>query len=238
MLVCRAQGTSVARVAVAAILVAAAAAVSGQTPTSFSGPACTAPPSPATDGWPMAATATIGSTISVRPVSFTGASLLAGDKGTALTLRSIAATTVNGGTVTGTDPYTYVARPTYSGTDVFTYTIVDAYGQSTTGLVKVTVARDRTAPTVSITSPAAGVVSGLVTISASAADNVGVVSVSFFDTGTLIGSAAAAPPFQTIWDTTAAAVGVHTLTALARDAAGNTTTSAAVFVTVAAATPH
>ncbi len=238
MPVCRARGTSVARVVVVAACLVAASAASGQTPTSFGGPACIAPPSPATDGWPVAATTNIGSTVSVRPVTFTAASLLANDKGTSLTVQAIAAITQNGGTVTGSDPFTYVARATFSGTDVFTYTILDAYGQSTTGLVKVSVARDRTAPTISITAPSAGTVSGLVTISAAAADNVGVVSVAFFDGTTAIGSAVTAPPFQTSWDTTAAAAGVHTLTAIARDAAGNAKTSAAVLVTVANTTPH
>jgi len=238
MPVCRARGTSVARGAVVAAILLATSAASGQTPTSFGGPACTVPPSPAIDGWPVAATANIGSTVSVRPVTFTAASLLAAAKGTAVTLQSIAATSSNGGTVTGTDPFTYVARPLFSGTDVFTYTIVDAFGESTTGLVKVSVARDRTPPTISITSPSAGAVSGLVTISAAATDNIGVVSVTFFDGATAIGSAVTAPPFQTSWDTAAAAAGVHTLTAIAGDAAGNATTSAAVSVTVANATPH
>ena len=232
-----ARRSIVARVPLVALLVAASAVASGQT-TSFSGPACTAPPSPGTDAWPVAATTTIGSTMSVRPLNFTAASLLAADKGTALTLKAIAATTANGGTVSGTDPFTYVARPTFSGTDVFTYQIVDVYGQATTGLAKVTVARDRTAPTISITAPAAGTVSGAITIAAAAADNVGVVSVAFFDGAAAIGSVVTAPPFQTTWDTTAAAVGLHTLTAVARDAAGNATTSAALSVTVVNATPH
>src|SRR5439155_14852369 len=39
-------------------------------------------------------------------------------------------------------------------------------------------------------------------------------------------------PYSTSWDTTTATNGSHTLTAIARDAAGNTTTSAAVTVTV------
>src|SRR5690349_20434601 len=212
-----ARGSIVA--VVAALLVTASAVASGQTTPTFSGPACTAPPAPQNDGWPVAATGTIGSTMSVKPLTFTAASLLANDTGTGLKLNAIAATTVNGGTVSGTDPFTYVARATFSGTDVFTYQIVDSYGQTTTGLAKVTVARDRTAPTVSITAPAAGTVSGVVAIVAAAADDIGVVSVAFFDGTTVIGSAVTAPPFQTTWDTTAAAAGVHTLTAIARDAA-------------------
>jgi hypothetical protein len=39
-------------------------------------------------------------------------------------------------------------------------------------------------------------------------------------------------PYSIIWDTTTTTNGSHTLTALARDAAGNTTTSSSVSVTV------
>jgi len=230
---------SIAIAIAAAVVTAASAAAVGQTtqtsPT-FSGPSCTAPP--ATDAWPVAGTVTVGSTISVIPIVFTGASLLAADTGNAIRVSAVAATTANGGTVAGTDPYTYIARPTFSGTDVFTYEIVDAAGERTVGLAKAIVARDRTAPTVTITSPVAGAVSGLVTITASATDNVGVVAVSFFDGAAQIGGAATAPPFQTAWDTSTASVGAHSLTAVARDAAGNTRTSAIVAVTVASATPH
>jgi hypothetical protein len=230
---------SIAMAIAAAVVTAASAAAVGQTSqtsTTFSGPSCTAPP--ATDGWPVAGTVTVGSTISVIPIVFTGASLLAADTGNAIRVSAVAATTANGGTVAGTDPYTYIARPTFSGTDVFTYEIVDATGERTVGLAKATVARDRTAPAVTITSPVAGAVSGLVTITASATDNVGVVAVSFFDGAAQIGGAATAPPFQTTWDTSTVSVGAHSLTAVARDAAGNTRTSAIVAVTVASATPH
>lgn len=231
---------SIAVAIAAAIVTAASAAAVGQTTqtsATFSGPSCTAPPA-ATDGWPVAGTVTVGSTISVIPIVFTGASLLAADTGNAIRVSTVAANTANGGTVTGSDPYTYVARPTFSGTDVFTYEIVDAAGQQTVGLAKANVARDRTAPTVSITSPVAGTVSGLVTITASATDNVGVVAVSFFDGAAQIGGAVTAPPFQTAWDTSTVSGGSHSLSAVARDAAGNTKTSAIVAVTVANATPH
>jgi fibronectin type 3 domain-containing protein len=41
-----------------------------------------------------------------------------------------------------------------------------------------------------------------------------------------------AAPYLVAWNTTAASTGAHTLTAVARDAAGNRTTSTAVAVTV------
>jgi carbon monoxide dehydrogenase subunit G len=92
---------------------------------------------------------------------------------------------------------------------------------------------DTTPPTVSISAPANGAtVSGTVTISASASDNVGVTRVEFFVDGVLVGSDATAP-YSVAWDTTQYADGSHTLTARAFDAAGNQATSAAVSVTVA-----
>jgi len=93
---------------------------------------------------------------------------------------------------------------------------------------------DTTPPTVSITAPAAGAtVSGTsVTVSANASDNVGVVGVQFKLDGVNLGAEDTASPYSTAWDTTSASNGSHTLTAVARDAAGNSTTSASVSVTV------
>jgi hypothetical protein len=95
------------------------------------------------------------------------------------------------------------------------------------------VAPDTTAPTVSITAPASGSnVSGNVTVSATASDNVGVSGVQFKLDGANLGAEDTASPFSITWNSSAASVGTHTLTATARDAAGNTTTSAGVSVTV------
>src|SRR2546426_831683 len=97
---------------------------------------------------------------------------------------------------------------------------------------------DTTPPTVSMTAPAAGsTVSGTVTISASATDNMGVVGVQFKLDGANLGAEVTAAPYSTSWNTTLAANGSHTLTAVARDAAGNSTTSAGVSVTVSNAVP-
>src|SRR5205807_2409671 len=90
------------------------------------------------------------------------------------------------------------------------------------------------APTVSVTAPAAGAtVSGSVTVSASATDDVGVVGVQFKLDGANLGAEDSTSPYSASWDTTTTSNGSHTLTAVARDAAGNTSTSAAVTVTVA-----
>src|SRR5437867_17501 len=94
-------------------------------------------------------------------------------------------------------------------------------------------APDTIPPTVSMTAPAAGsTVAGTVTVSASATDNVGVVGVQFKLDGANLGAEVTTAPHVLSWKTTAASKGVHTLTAVARDAAGNTATAAAVSVTV------
>ena len=72
-------------------------------------------------------------------------------------------------------------------------------------------------------------VSGTVTLTATAADNVGVAGVQFLVDSAALGAEDTTAPYSVSWNTTTA--GPHTLTAQARDAAGNTT-SASVTVTV------
>ena len=91
---------------------------------------------------------------------------------------------------------------------------------------------DTTPPSTSITSPASGAtVSGTVSITASASDNVGVTKVEFYVDGGLQSSDTTSP-YSASWDTTTVANGSHTLTSTAYDAAGNSATSTAVTVTV------
>ena len=93
---------------------------------------------------------------------------------------------------------------------------------------------DTTAPTVSITAPANGatVQGSAVPVTANASDNVGVVGVQFKLDGANLGAEDTTSPFTVPWDTTQATNASHALTAVARDAAGNTTTSVAVTVSV------
>ena len=92
---------------------------------------------------------------------------------------------------------------------------------------------DTTPPTVGITSPASGAtVSGTVTVAATAGDNVGVAGVQFTLDGANLSTEDTSSPYSVSWNTTTAGSGGHTLTAVARDAAGNATTSSAVTVTV------
>ncbi len=94
-------------------------------------------------------------------------------------------------------------------------------------------AQDTTAPTVSLSAPATGAtVSGTTPVSADAADNVGVIGVQFRVDGVALGAEDTSLPYSVQWNTTAAAPGSHQLTAVARDLAGNSTTSATITVTV------
>jgi hypothetical protein len=91
---------------------------------------------------------------------------------------------------------------------------------------------DTTPPTVSLTAPLANAtLSGTVTVSANASDNVGVASVQFLLDGADLGSEVTTAPYSVSWDTSTATAGTHTLSAIAKDAAGNSATATAVTVT-------
>src|SRR4051794_17044334 len=218
----------------AAVLVAVAPfSVQAQTPSFLTDlPRCSVPPSPATDVWPTAGEDSLGST-AANPVTFPGAQLLANDTGTSIALSGIDQTSYAGGRISGTGPFTYTPPVGFIGTDTFSYEIRDAAAENAIGVIRVTVTADVAAPTVSLNAPASGaIVSSSVALIATAADNVGVAGVTFLDGGAPIGSEVLAAPFQITWQTTLVSDGAHTLTAVARDAAGNTATSTPVTVTV------
>jgi hypothetical protein len=80
-------------------------------------------------------------------------------------------------------------------------------------------------------------VSGTVTVSANASDNIGVAGVQFLLDGNALGAEDTTAPYSFSWATTGTSNGTHQLSARARDAAGNVTTSAAVSVTVSNGAP-
>ena len=147
------------------------------------------------------------------------------------------------GTSVGPDvlaaPYLYVldSSTLSNGSHSISAIATDNTGASTTSanvVVKVdNSVKDTTPPTVSITGPANGAkVSGVVSVTANAADNVSVASVKFEIDGALVGTPDLAAPFAYSWDTSKSSNGGHTLKAVATDGAGNSTTSAAIMVTV------
>ena len=91
---------------------------------------------------------------------------------------------------------------------------------------------DTIPPTVSITAPTSGAtVSGTVAVSATASDNVGVAGVQFKLDAANLGAEDTTFPYSVTWNSITASNGSHTLTAVARDAAGNIGTSPVVTVT-------
>ena len=129
------------------------------------------------------------------------------------------------------------ASTTYS----YTIAALDPAGNAsaqTAPIPATTLSLDTQAPTVSITSPTNNqVVSGTVTVSANATDNVGVLGVQFRLDGGSLGAEIAASPYVTTWNSDQATNGSHLLTAIARDAAGNQTVSSVVTVVVSNVSP-
>jgi hypothetical protein len=139
------------------------------------------------------------------------------------------------GTATGTATWSVAGVALQPGSNVLTVTARDAAANARTATLTVTY--DPTAPTVSLTGPTSGVtVSGTTTITAAAADNVGVAGVQFLLDGAALG-AEQTSGFSLAWNTLAVSNGAHVLSARARDAAGNTTVSAGIPVTVSNAQP-
>src|SRR5207249_942139 len=100
-----------------------------------------------------------------------------------------------------------------------------ANNTGTSSSVGVTVP-DTTPPTVAITSPSPGAtVSGTIPVSATASDTAGVAGVQFRLDGANLGAEDTVAPYSITWDTTLTADGAHSLSGVARDGAGNTTTS-------------
>jgi hypothetical protein len=118
------------------------------------------------------------------------------------------------------------------GAHTLAATATDTLGQTGSDSNGVTV--DNTAPTVSIVAPAPGaVVEATISVEALATDAGSVASVQFFVGAVSIGTDSnGSDGWAMPWNTTTVADGAHNLTATARDAAGNASTSPPVQVTV------
>ncbi len=120
-----------------------------------------------------------------------------------------------------------------SSTDPFVF--VDAFDISESAPIL-----DITPPVVTITSPRGGlVVTATTPVAAIAGDGIGmgVAAVRFFVDSEPIGGEDTIAPYSVAWDTETVADGLHTLTAMVRDAAGNTNFSAPLAISVANVTP-
>jgi len=124
---------------------------------------------------------------------------------------------------------------TAAGTYYYRVKATDAAGNLSSPSAEATgtATADTTAPSVSMTAPSAGSVSGTVTLKATAGDDVGVAGVQFLVDGVAFGSEDTSAPYEVQWPSTSVANGsTHKLSARARDGANNTTTSGEVSVTV------
>jgi hypothetical protein len=143
---------------------------------------------------------------------------------------------------TGVTAGSYTDATVAPGTS-YTYTVAayDAAGNlsSQSAPAPVTTgAPDTTPPSVQMTAPTDdSTVSGAVTVTASASDDVAVAGVQFevtnlaTDATTNLGTPVTSAPYQTTWSTTTVPNGQYALSAVATDSAGNTDTAAAVDVT-------
>ena len=176
------------------------------------------------------------------------------------TVTFTATVTGSGGTPTGTvqfeDGTTTLGTATLNTSGVATFatstlgagshSIVAIYngdtsfaGSASPGIAEmVNNAPDTTPPTVSLTAPTGGAtVSGTVSVTANASDNVAVASVQFQLDAANVGTLDTTSPYAFSWNTATATNGAHTLRAIAKDTSNNSTTSAGVTVTVNNVTP-
>ncbi len=146
--------------------------------------------------------------------------------------------TTDGSTPTTQSP-AYTSPLTLAETTTLRYFSVDVAGNSE-GVRSVLVRVDAAAPNVAITSPVDGTAvarKATVNLAATATDigsgsgsGSGIASVSFYLDGSLLSTDQTAP-YSAVWKPKPNLRGTHTLTAVATDVAGNTTTSAPVRVT-------
>jgi hypothetical protein len=138
-------------------------------------------------------------------------------------------------TLNANGSFTYTSTAGYSGADAFAYRASDGSATSANVSVAITVTPvpvDTTPPVVSLTAPAAGTVSGNVTLSANATDSSGVAGVQFLLNGAALGTEDTSAPYSITWNSTTVANGSYVLSGRARDAIGNQATSPGVSVTV------
>ena len=185
--------------------------------------------------------APIDTTPPVTTIACNGGACSAGWHAAAVSI-SLSATDAGSGvdviryTLDGSDPtassLSYGGPFTVSTTTTVKYRAWDAAGN-----IEATKSQgiqvDTVTPTIVLTSPANGaIVNGNVKVVASPADaNSGIASVTFYLDGSPLGTATSAP-WQVSWNTKKSTRGQHVLSAVARDRAGNTQTSASVNVTV------
>jgi peptidoglycan/xylan/chitin deacetylase (PgdA/CDA1 family) len=145
------------------------------------------------------------------------------------------------GSVVGTDstsPYSVSWNSTAVANGAVTYSVraVDSSDNpAVSGNNTLTVKNDASAPIISFIQPptpkSGDTVSGTVSLSANASDDIGVTKVEFLVNGVVLGTVSASP-YTVTWNTALTANGSASITAKAYDGSGNVTTTSAVSVTI------
>ena len=133
-----------------------------------------------------------------------------------------------------TSPYgiSWDSNSTTSGSHTIFAVATDTAGNTRTSS-GVTVTVDNTGPTVSMSAPAHGAfVTGTLSVSATAADNVAMAKVEFYRDSNVLLATDTSSPYSINWNSTTVTSGAHTLYAIAQDTVGNRTTSASISITV------
>ncbi len=202
------------------------------------------PPPPPSDTNPPTVSITTpvsGATISgtASPITANASDLGTGESGVAGVQFKIDGLSV--GAEDTASPYSISFNTTSqtNGSHTITALARDNSGKTTTSSnVTVTInniapAGDTTSPTVSISSPASNTtLSNTTTLSANASDNVAVFGVQFKLNGGNLGAEDTTYPYSITFDSTTQLNGAYSLSALARDAAGNHANSPAVAISI------
>jgi hypothetical protein len=139
-----------------------------------------------------------------------------------------------GSPIAGSGPYSTSWVTGTDGSYTLSATATDTLGQSTTSS-PVTVTVSNASPTVYIAAPINGaMVSGSTTLTANASVSspATLSSIQFQLDGANLGSPGSVTPYSITWHSSGTSNGAHTLTAIATDSQGRSTTSSAVSVTV------
>lgn len=142
---------------------------------------------------------------------------------------------VNLGVEDTTAPYSFSWDSTTAtnAAHSLTATVRDTSGRTAnSATVSVTVA-NFPPPTVTITAPAPGIVSGTVTVSANASGGSGIAGVQFVLNGSPLGAEDTVAPYSISWNSQTVSDGAYSLAATTRTTTGATATSTPVAVTVA-----
>src|SRR5439155_646682 len=135
----------------------------------------------------------VGSSVTLSGTAFTGATAVTFNGTSAVSFSVTSATAISATVPSGaTSGPLSVTTPAGTATSSSVFTVVN----------------DVTPPTVTMTAPTAGAtVAGTVTVSASAADNVGVLGVQFKLDGANLGAEVTVAPYAVSWNSTAVSDG-------------------------------